>query len=174
MPTYVYYNIYMIIDALFNPTPCFPPNRVYLLGEPTSLLVVANTHPPLSLVCQQLPHPLLALPPFRTPQFRLHYLHRRHQQLKSSSSGTRGAIRNKFVGPNNLLRIIFSSPLFQVIFRLGHRLCGPTMAGTATTILVVLLVILDIYNFLWCPIYIYKLDFLSPLPYPQVRKPEQS
>jgi hypothetical protein len=29
------------------------------LGEPTSLLVVTNAHPPLSLVSQQLPHPLL-------------------------------------------------------------------------------------------------------------------
>jgi hypothetical protein len=78
----------MIIDASFNPTPCFLPTLVYLLGEPTSLLGVANTHPPLSLICQQLPHPLLALLPFHTPQFRLHYLHR-HQQLQSSSSGTR-------------------------------------------------------------------------------------
>ncbi len=42
----------------------------------------------LSLVCQQLPHPLLALPPFHTPQFRLQYLHRGLQQLQSSSSGT--------------------------------------------------------------------------------------
>jgi hypothetical protein len=35
--------------------------HVYLLGEPASLLVVANTHPLLSLVCQQLPYPLLVL-----------------------------------------------------------------------------------------------------------------
>jgi hypothetical protein len=84
----IYYNIYMIVDASFNPTPCFPSTHVYLLGEPASLLVVANTHPPLSLVCQQLPHSLLALPPFHTPQFRLHYLHRRHQQLQLSLSGT--------------------------------------------------------------------------------------
>jgi hypothetical protein len=84
----IYYNIYMLFNASFNPTPCLPLPRVYLLGEPTSLPVVANTHPPLSLVCQQLPHPLLALPPFHTPQFRLHYLHRQHQQLQSSSSGT--------------------------------------------------------------------------------------
>ncbi len=33
-----------------------------LLGEPASLLVVTNTHPPLSLVCQQLPHPLAFTP----------------------------------------------------------------------------------------------------------------
>jgi hypothetical protein len=59
----------MLFNASFNPTPYFSPTRVYLLGEPTSLLVVANTHPPLSLVCQQLPHPLLAFPPFHTLLF---------------------------------------------------------------------------------------------------------
>jgi hypothetical protein len=31
----------------------------YLPGEPASFLVVTNTHPPLSPVCQQLLHPLL-------------------------------------------------------------------------------------------------------------------
>ncbi len=71
-----------------SPNPLLLPTRVYLLGEPTSLLVVPNTYPPLSLVSQQLPHPLLAPPLFHTPQFRLHYLHRWHQQLQSSSSGT--------------------------------------------------------------------------------------
>ncbi len=59
----------MIIDASFNPTRCFPPTRLYLLELPTSLLVVANTHPPLSRVGQKLPHPVLALPPFYTPKF---------------------------------------------------------------------------------------------------------
>jgi hypothetical protein len=34
----------------------------YLLGEPASLLVVTNSHPPLSLVCRQLPHPLAFTP----------------------------------------------------------------------------------------------------------------
>ncbi len=34
------------------------------------------------------PHPLLVLSPFHTLQFRLHYLHRWHQQHQSSSSGT--------------------------------------------------------------------------------------
>jgi hypothetical protein len=75
-------------NASFNLTPCLLLPCVYLLGGPTSLLMMVNTHPPLSLVCQQLPHPLLALPPFHTPQFRLHYFHRRHRQLQSSSSGT--------------------------------------------------------------------------------------
>jgi hypothetical protein len=71
-----------------NPTPCSLLPRVYLLKEPASLLVVANTHPLLSLVCQQLPHPLLVLPPFLTPQIKLQSLHRRHQQHQPSSSGT--------------------------------------------------------------------------------------
>jgi hypothetical protein len=44
-------------------TPCInKPTPLYLLGEPASLLVVANTHPPFSLVCQQLPHPLAFSP----------------------------------------------------------------------------------------------------------------
>ncbi len=32
---------------------------LYLFGDPASLLLVTNTHLPLSLVCQKLPHPLL-------------------------------------------------------------------------------------------------------------------
>ncbi len=56
----IYYNIFLFLNASFNPTPCSPLTRVYLLGEPTSLLVVANTHPPLSLVCQ-------TAPPFASP-----------------------------------------------------------------------------------------------------------
>jgi hypothetical protein len=71
-----YYNNYTTYNASLNPSPCFITSCIYLLGEPASLLVVMNTHPPLSLVCQQLHHPLLALPPFHTPQFKLHYLHR--------------------------------------------------------------------------------------------------
>jgi hypothetical protein len=83
----IYYNIYTTYNASFNQTPCSLPFRVYLLGEPTSLLVVANTHPLLSLVCQQLLHPLLVLPPFHTPQIKLPNLHRRNQQHQASSSG---------------------------------------------------------------------------------------
>jgi hypothetical protein len=80
-------NIYMLFNASFSPTTCLPLPCVYLLGEPTSLLVVRNTHPPLSLVCQQLPHPLLALLTLHTPRW-LQYLHRWRQQLQSSSFGT--------------------------------------------------------------------------------------
>ncbi len=35
---------------------------LYLLREPASLLVVTNTHPPLSLVYRQLSHPLAFTP----------------------------------------------------------------------------------------------------------------
>jgi hypothetical protein len=108
----------MIIDASFNPTPCFPPTRLHLLGEPTSLLVVANAHPPLSLVCQQLPHPLPALPLFHTPQFMLHYLHRWHQQLlvRNSSYGTvllswNNIVGNAAVSQQSLQYILFCSVL---------------------------------------------------------------
>ncbi len=61
-------SLYLQIIAIFtrctafppNPTPCITDKTtpLYLLGEPASLLVATNTHPPLSLVCQQLPHPL--------------------------------------------------------------------------------------------------------------------
>ncbi len=84
----IYYNIYTLFKASSSPTLCPPLPHVYLLGEPASLLMVANTHPPLSLVCKQLPHPLLVFPTFHTPQIKLQYLHRWHQQLQSSSSGT--------------------------------------------------------------------------------------
>jgi hypothetical protein len=75
-----------------EPTPCIDNKTTLLclLGEQASLLVVTNTYPPMSLVYQQLPHPLAFLPlsPFHTPQFKLHYLQRRHQQSRSSLSGT--------------------------------------------------------------------------------------
>jgi hypothetical protein len=76
--------VYLTHGLLF----CSLPFRTNLLGEPLSLLVVANIHPLLPLVGQQLPHPLLVLPPFHNPQTHLQYLHRRHQQLQPSSSDT--------------------------------------------------------------------------------------
>jgi hypothetical protein len=81
----IYYNSSATFTASFIPTPCSQPSHVYLLGEPTSLLVVANIHPLLSVVCQQLSHPVLVLLPFHTPQIKLQYLHRRHQQVSNSS-----------------------------------------------------------------------------------------
>jgi hypothetical protein len=74
-----------------NPTPCIidKTTPLYLLGEQVSLLVVMNTHPPLSLVCQQLPHPLAFAPlTLSHPTVQLHYLHRQHQQTWLSLSGT--------------------------------------------------------------------------------------
>jgi hypothetical protein len=62
-------NIYRMYSSSIrtNPFIVIKTTPLYLLGGPASLLVVVNTHPPLSLVCQQLPHPLLALPLFQTP-----------------------------------------------------------------------------------------------------------
>jgi hypothetical protein len=66
------HNIYKSFIAIFTRCTASPPNPtpgiinkttpLYLLGEPASLLVVTNTHPPLSLVCQQLPHPFAFAP----------------------------------------------------------------------------------------------------------------
>ncbi len=63
------YYIYRSFITIFTRCTAFSPNPtphiinrttpLFLLGEPASLLMVTNTHPPLSLVCQQLPHPLL-------------------------------------------------------------------------------------------------------------------
>ncbi len=57
--TIVHFNIYKMYSISPNSTPCIINKRtlLYLLGEPASLLVVTNTHPSLSLVCQELPHP---------------------------------------------------------------------------------------------------------------------
>jgi hypothetical protein len=53
-------NIYKIYNISTQPDPLhFNGHPLYLLEEPASLLLVTNTHPPLSLVCQQLSHPLL-------------------------------------------------------------------------------------------------------------------
>jgi hypothetical protein len=51
--------IQMYNNPLEKITPCANKiTQLYLLWEPASLLVVTNSHPPLSLVCQQLSHPL--------------------------------------------------------------------------------------------------------------------
>jgi hypothetical protein len=64
-------------------------NPAYLLGEPASLLVVTHPIHPCLWSANNCPTLwLLPLSPFHIPQFKLHYLHRRHQQSWSSSSGT--------------------------------------------------------------------------------------
>ncbi len=104
----IYYNIYTSHNASSNPTPCSSLSCVYLLGEPTALLGVADTLPLLSLVCQQLPHPLQVLPPFHTPQLKLQYLHRQHKQQQSSSSGT--VISHNVFSISAGFQLIFSRP----------------------------------------------------------------
>jgi hypothetical protein len=77
--------IYRSFSAIFtrctvlscHPTPSFHLNKhpTLLTWRTSFFLVVTNTNPPMSLVCQQLPHPLpLPLSPFHTPQFKLQYL----------------------------------------------------------------------------------------------------
>jgi hypothetical protein len=100
----IHCNIYIPTNAWFNQAPRSLLSHVYLLGEPASLLVVANTLLLLSLVCQQLPHPLLALPPFHTPQIKLQYLYRRHQQHQPSSSGT---LTNHFCGWSIFVGLVY-------------------------------------------------------------------
>jgi hypothetical protein len=91
--------------------------------------VVANTHPPLSLICQQLPHPLFCFSHPFTPQFKLHYLHRRHQQPQSSSSGTVSSfhpsltVSSHFSTPFILL--IFLSPALFILFFGSHHSFSP-------------------------------------------------
>jgi hypothetical protein len=67
--TQISHYIFWSFIAIYTQYTTFPPNLTpciwnrrtpfYLVGEPASLLVVMNAHPPFSLVCQQLPHPLL-------------------------------------------------------------------------------------------------------------------
>ncbi len=60
----MYYSIYTAINISPGPTPCISKHPLfYFLLFPATFLVVTTTHPPLSLVCQQLSHPLLC-PPF--------------------------------------------------------------------------------------------------------------
>jgi hypothetical protein len=90
--------IYRSFIAIFTSYTTFPPNlnpcilmsSSALLTWRTSFFACSDEYP--STLVSSLPTivPPLALPlaPFHTPQFKLHYLHRQHQQSRSSSSGT--------------------------------------------------------------------------------------
>jgi hypothetical protein len=64
-------NIYRMYSIFIQVIPCIVDKTtpLDLLGEPASLVVVTNTHPPLSLFCQELSHPLAFTPshPFTPP-----------------------------------------------------------------------------------------------------------
>jgi hypothetical protein len=90
--------IYRLFIAIFtryttfpsNLTPCISKGNPAFLTWRTSFFARGDKYP--STLVSSLPTTVLplALPlsPFHTPQFNLHYLHRRHQQSWSSSSGT--------------------------------------------------------------------------------------
>jgi hypothetical protein len=64
----MYYSIYTAINILPGPTPCISKHPLfYFLLFPATFLVVTTTHPPLSLVCKQLSHPLLCPSHLFTP-----------------------------------------------------------------------------------------------------------
>ncbi len=83
-----YYSSYMLDDICSNPTPC--PLLPFYLTYLENQLSCSWCEYPSALVPGLLTtaHPLLLLPPFRTPQIKLQYLHRRHQQYQPSSSDT--------------------------------------------------------------------------------------
>ncbi len=121
-------------------TPCA--NKITLLnllGEPASLLVVTNLHPPLSLVCQQLSHPFAFTPlTLSHPTVHITFLQRRHQQSRSSSSGTLPLVMTSFLTPE------YSCPWT------GWR-CHPGQPSQ------------DIAGFSsWCPVSHHGYFFLSP------------
>ncbi len=91
--------IYRSFIAIFTRCTAFPPDPtplhfnkttlLYLLGEPASLLVVTNTHLPLSLVRQQSPHPLLCPSHPVTPHSSNYIIYIDDiNNSRSSSSGT--------------------------------------------------------------------------------------
>ncbi len=77
-------------QCLIQPNPLLPfiPFLLTCTWRTSFFARGVNTHLLLSLVYWQLPHPLPVLSPFHTPQIKLQYLHRRHQQHQPSSSGT--------------------------------------------------------------------------------------
>ncbi len=77
------------ISIRTNPLHQQQSNPAYLIGEPAFLRAVTNTIHPCLWSANNCPTPwLLPLSYFHSPEFKLHYLHRRHQQSWSSSSGT--------------------------------------------------------------------------------------
>jgi hypothetical protein len=91
--------IYKSFIAIFTRCSAFPPNptpciidkttQLYLLGEQLLCSWWRIPIEPCLWSSNNCPTPLLLpLSPFHTLQFKLHYLHRRHQQFRSSSSGT--------------------------------------------------------------------------------------
>jgi hypothetical protein len=83
-----YYSVYPSDNICSNPTPCFLLS--FYLTYLENQLLCSWCEYPSTLVPGLLTtaHPLLVLPPFHTPQIKLQYLHRWHQQHQPSLSDT--------------------------------------------------------------------------------------
>jgi hypothetical protein len=107
-------------SILSRPTPCTsirqPP--LYLLGEPASLLVRTNTDPPMSWVCQQLPHPLLCPSHSFTPHSSNYIIYIddiNNSQL--SSSGTMFSLKYSYYYPENF-KMYWRIAIFQNLVKI--------------------------------------------------------
>jgi hypothetical protein len=78
----IHYSIYTSDNAWFPPNPLLPCFHLFTYFE--NQLLCSWCEYPSTLV----PVLLTTVPPFHTPQIKLQYLHRRHQQHQPSSSGT--------------------------------------------------------------------------------------
>jgi hypothetical protein len=83
----IYYNIYMLGSSWSNP-PTTPSYSLFTYLENWLHCSWCKYASPLAPGLLTTAHPLLVLPSFHTPQIKLQYLHRRHQQHRLSSSGT--------------------------------------------------------------------------------------
>jgi hypothetical protein len=88
----IHFNIYTIYNVSIQSDPLhLKPNNAVLLTWRTSFFACGDECPSTLVSGRPTTAPPLALPlsPFDTLQFKLHYLHRRHQQQsRSSLSGT--------------------------------------------------------------------------------------
>jgi hypothetical protein len=127
--------IYRSFIAIFTRHTTFPPNLTYFIsiGNPalltwrTSFFAHGDKYP--SNLVSGLPTtaPPIALPlsPFHTPQFKIHYLHRRHQQAQSSSSGDNMVTIYGFVSSCHLYiyvcTLLYSASVCNVILQKAAR-----------------------------------------------------
>jgi hypothetical protein len=120
------------IHAIVNCTLCKNNKEPQLTWRASFLLMVANSHPLWSLAWWQLPHPLTLAhsTPSPPPQPTLHYLKQRHQQSRSSSSGTLWALDNpvKETSKGNATSVNLSSSHLPTDFVFYRFLAGLLIA----------------------------------------------
>ncbi len=106
----IHCNIYKITAFPPNPTPCILINHPHFTYLESQLLCSwwwMPIHPCLWSANNCSTPWLLSLSPFHTPQFKLYYLHKRHQQSRSSWSGTVSVLfRGRICMAGLLLRMI--------------------------------------------------------------------